>query len=98
MKCGDLAKDARPAYLGDFYRRIAVRYVFMAEEILNEARRRGEIADEADRRAAPLHTIATSSERRGAAVPGLSGATEERGSAAREGTAAEAPRSEREAR
>jgi glutaconate CoA-transferase, subunit A len=36
------------------------------------------------------------SERRSAAVPGLSGATEARGSAAREGTAPQAPRSERE--
>jgi hypothetical protein len=65
MKCGDLAKYARPAYLGDFYRRIAVRYVLMAEEILNEARARGEIADKADRRAVPSRTNATSSERRG---------------------------------
>jgi hypothetical protein len=44
MECGELAKNVRPAFLGDFYRRVAMRYVFMAEEILNEARARGEIA------------------------------------------------------
>jgi hypothetical protein len=27
-----LAKFARPAYLGDFYRRVAARYLLMAEE------------------------------------------------------------------
>jgi hypothetical protein len=40
----ELAKVARPSFLGDFYRRVAVRYMLMAEEILNEARARGEIA------------------------------------------------------
>jgi hypothetical protein len=50
-ECGELAKYAQPAFLGDFYRRIAMRYAFMAEEILKEARARGEIANEADRRA-----------------------------------------------
>jgi hypothetical protein len=28
-----LAEFARPAYLGDFYRRVAVRYLIMAEEV-----------------------------------------------------------------
>jgi hypothetical protein len=37
-KCHELAKHAQPAFLGDFYRRVAVRYMFMAEEMLNEAR------------------------------------------------------------
>jgi hypothetical protein len=74
MECGELAKYARPAFLGDFYRRVAMRYVFMAEEILNVARARGEIANETDRRAAPSRTIATSSERSGGlhAVRGIS--------------------------
>jgi hypothetical protein len=40
----ELAKVAQPSFLGDFCRRVAVRYMFMAEEILNEARARGEIA------------------------------------------------------
>jgi hypothetical protein len=52
IKCHELAKSAEPSFLGDFYRRIAVRYMFMAEEILNEARARGEIANEANRHAA----------------------------------------------
>jgi hypothetical protein len=64
MECGELAKYAQPAFLGDFYRRVAMRYVFMAEEILKEARARGEIANEADRPLPPSRTIATSSERR----------------------------------
>jgi hypothetical protein len=52
MKCHELAKHAELAYLGEFYRRVAVRYMFMAEGILNEARARGEIADQTGRRAA----------------------------------------------
>lgn len=28
-----LAKFARPAYLGDFYKRVAARYLLMAEEL-----------------------------------------------------------------
>ena len=38
------AKLAQPAYLGDFFRQVAVRYMFMAQEAENEprgARRRG---------------------------------------------------------
>jgi hypothetical protein len=41
VRCHELAKDARPAFLGDFYRRVAVRYMFMAEEVMNEAQARG---------------------------------------------------------
>ena len=48
VKYHELAKLARPAYLGDFYRRVAVRYMFMAQEILNEARARGDIAPQSD--------------------------------------------------
>jgi hypothetical protein len=51
IDCGEMAKYVRPPLLGDLYRRVAVRYVFMAEEILNEARARGEIANEDDRSA-----------------------------------------------
>jgi hypothetical protein len=50
VKCHELAKQARPAYLGDFYRRIAVRYMFMAEDVLNEARARGDVAQQSDHR------------------------------------------------
>jgi hypothetical protein len=42
LRCHELAKLAEPAFFADFYRRVAVRYMFMAEEILNEARARGE--------------------------------------------------------
>jgi hypothetical protein len=33
----ELAKVAQPAYLGDFYRGVAVRYVFMAQEVSKRA-------------------------------------------------------------
>jgi hypothetical protein len=33
----ELAKFAQPAYLGDFYRGVAVRYVFMSQEISKQA-------------------------------------------------------------
>src|SRR5258707_15366001 len=33
VKYDELAKVARPPYLGDFYRGVAVRYIFMAQEI-----------------------------------------------------------------
>ena len=42
-KYHELAKFARPAYLGDFYRRVAIRYLFMAEDISRWSRRRGEV-------------------------------------------------------
>ena len=32
VKYHDMAKVAQPAYLGSFYRNVAVRYVFMAQE------------------------------------------------------------------
>jgi hypothetical protein len=32
IKYHDMAKVAEPAYLGSFYRNVAVRYVFMAQE------------------------------------------------------------------
>jgi hypothetical protein len=50
-KCHELAKYARPAYLGDFYRRVAMCYLSMAQDILRQARERGDIVPErADRR------------------------------------------------
>ena len=36
-KYGELAKNAQPAYLSDVYRKVAVRYVFMAEDLLRRA-------------------------------------------------------------
>ena len=35
----ELAKFAEPAYLGDFYRGVAVRYVFMSQELSKQAER-----------------------------------------------------------
>jgi hypothetical protein len=37
VKYHELAKVAQPAYLGDFYRGVAVRYVFMAQEASERA-------------------------------------------------------------
>ena len=39
----ELAKFARPEYLGDFYRRIASRYLVMAEDVLRCPKRGGEV-------------------------------------------------------
>jgi hypothetical protein len=41
-KYGELAKQAEPSYLAEVYRKIAVRYVFMAEEEMRWAERRRE--------------------------------------------------------
>jgi hypothetical protein len=42
-KYGELAKNAQPAYLGDVYRKVAVRYVFMAEDLLRRAEKQGNL-------------------------------------------------------
>ncbi len=39
VKYHELAKFASPAYLGEFYRRVAVRYLFMAEDVSKWAER-----------------------------------------------------------
>jgi hypothetical protein len=41
VKYRELAKFAQPAYLGDFYRGIAVRYAFMAQEASQRANKDG---------------------------------------------------------
>jgi hypothetical protein len=38
VKCHELAKCVQPAFLGDFYRHMAVRYMFMAEDVVKDAR------------------------------------------------------------
>jgi hypothetical protein len=38
-KYHELAKVAQPAYLGDFYRGVAVRYIFMAQEASERAKK-----------------------------------------------------------
>jgi hypothetical protein len=47
VKCHERAKIASPAFLSDFYRDIAVRYLFMAED----ASRRAETEGWTDRKA-----------------------------------------------
>ena len=50
MKCHELAKYVQPTFLGDFYRRIAARYTFMAEDLLKEARALAPQSDDCSRR------------------------------------------------
>ena len=42
-KYHELAKRAHPPYLGEFYRGIAVRYVFMARELSQQAEKELEL-------------------------------------------------------
>jgi hypothetical protein len=44
----ELAKFAEPAYLGDFYRGVAVRYVFMSQEISKQAEAEKEVGSAAE--------------------------------------------------
>ena len=44
VKYHELAKTASPAFFGDFYRRVAVRYLFMAEEMSRPTTRRSDVA------------------------------------------------------
>jgi hypothetical protein len=39
-KYGESAKQAEPGYPADVYRKVAVRYAFMAEDVLRETERR----------------------------------------------------------
>jgi hypothetical protein len=48
-KYAERAKHDQPAYLGEVYRKVAVRYVFMAEELLNGPSRNGDAIERADR-------------------------------------------------
>jgi DNA-binding SARP family transcriptional activator len=45
----ELAKGASPAFLGEIYRKVAVRYVFMAEELVKGPERDGDAIERADR-------------------------------------------------
>ena len=44
VKYHELAKTASPAFFGDFYRRVAVRYLFMAEEMSKPTTKRSDVA------------------------------------------------------
>jgi hypothetical protein len=48
-RCAGLAKEASPAFLKELYRKVALRYVFMAEEILRGADRGIDVIEKADR-------------------------------------------------
>jgi hypothetical protein len=41
-KYGELAKQAEPGYLAEVFRKFAVRYMFMAEDVLRSERRSGD--------------------------------------------------------
>jgi hypothetical protein len=43
VKYHELGRYAQPSYLGDFYRGVAVRYVFMAQEASERAKREIEL-------------------------------------------------------
>jgi hypothetical protein len=48
-RCAELAKDANPAFLAEIYRKVALRYVFMAEELLRGPDRGSDAIEKADR-------------------------------------------------
>jgi hypothetical protein len=48
-KYHELARFARPAYLGDFYRGVAVRYIFMAQEAAKRGEKRTRFTAEPSR-------------------------------------------------
>jgi hypothetical protein len=47
-RCAELAKDARPPFLAEIYRKVAVRYVFMAEELKKGPARNQDAFERAD--------------------------------------------------
>jgi hypothetical protein len=48
-RCAELAKEASPPFLAEIYRKVAVRYVFMAEELLKGPARDDDAIERADR-------------------------------------------------
>jgi hypothetical protein len=48
-RCAELARQASPPFLAEIYRKVAVRYVFMAEELLKRPERRKDAIERADR-------------------------------------------------
>ena len=49
IRCAELAKEANPPFLAEIYRKVAVRYVFMAEELLKGPARNEGAFERADR-------------------------------------------------
>jgi hypothetical protein len=60
-RCAELAKEASPPFLAEIYRKVAVRYVFMAEELLKGPARDNAI-ERADRMISRLRPDAAMSE------------------------------------
>jgi hypothetical protein len=48
IKYHELGKLARPPYLGDFYRGVAVRYALMAQEAAERARKQSELGEQTE--------------------------------------------------
>jgi hypothetical protein len=48
IRCAELAKEVRPPFLAEIYRKVAVRYVFMAEELLKRPARNEDAFERAD--------------------------------------------------
>ena len=48
IRCAELAKEASPPFLAEIYRKVAVRYVFMAEELLKGPARNEDAFERAD--------------------------------------------------
>jgi hypothetical protein len=48
-RCAELAKEASPPFLAEIYRKVAIRYVFMAEELLKGPARDDDAIERADR-------------------------------------------------
>jgi hypothetical protein len=46
LKCHELARAAPYTFLSDFYRRIAVRYLFMAEEEMRLAEKKADVGSQ----------------------------------------------------
>jgi len=47
-RCAELAKSATPLFVREIYRKVAVRYAFMAEELLKGPDRHGDAIRRAD--------------------------------------------------
>jgi hypothetical protein len=48
IMCAELAREASPSFLAEIYRKVAVRYVFMAEELLKGPARNEDAFERAD--------------------------------------------------
>ena len=54
-----MAKDASPAFLAEIYQKVAMRYVFMAEDLLKGPNREGDAIERADLMISRLRSDAT---------------------------------------